>query len=69
MKTAVEIAHERGEFDRLEDGFYYWFPSGSGGVSEDQLRLIADELARINRAWQKQIDRDLGPPPKDTANG
>jgi hypothetical protein len=36
----------------LEDGYYYYFPSGSGGglCSQDLIK-IASELDRLNKDW------------------
>lgn len=47
---------ERKEICTLEDGFMYYFPSTQGGLSASVLRIIADELDRMNADWQKQID-------------
>lgn len=39
----------------LEDGFYYYFPSG-GAISSWQLRFIADILDKKNEPLQKDIE-------------
>jgi hypothetical protein len=40
----------------LEDGFkYYWPESGTGALSSSHLRLIADELDRLNKEWEDKI--------------
>lgn len=53
----VNTAESRREFDMLEDGFYYWFPTPNmGGMQSHHLRWLADELDRRNSAWQKQIN-------------
>lgn len=57
----IQIADERGEFVRLEDGYLYWWPSkdASGALSEDMLRALADELERRNADWHAEICRVL----------
>ena len=38
------------------DGFYCFEPNGVGYFTAHQLRWIADELDRMNSAWQKDMD-------------
>ena len=52
----VRKCNERGEFTKLEDGFVYYFPSGGGGLSEIQLRIIADEMERLNKEWLDEFN-------------
>lgn len=48
----------RGDFQRLEDGFYYLFPRPDGGCYPPYLlRWIADELDRLNEPHQKEIEK------------
>lgn len=54
--TIIEKAKERNEFDRLEDGFLYYFPSGKGGLSMENLLEIAAYLKEENKEIQKSID-------------
>lgn len=51
----IKLADERGEFQALEDGFVYYWPSGGGAISAHQLRLLADELDRRNADWERQL--------------
>lgn len=51
-KTIIAMATERGEFIQLEDGFYYYWPKGSGAISPVNLRAIAAHLDDMNACWQ-----------------
>ena len=51
------MANKRGEFARLEDGYYHYFPEGNGGISSDILRILADELDRMNKPWDDEIQQ------------
>lgn len=42
------------------DGFYYYFPSGTGMLTSHGLRIIADELDKRNADWNEQINKYLG---------
>ena len=57
----IKLADERGEFQALEDGFVYYWPSSGGAISARQLRLLADELDRRNADWERQINDEIGP--------
>ena len=52
----IKMADERGEFQYLEDGFLYYWPSGGGAISAEQLRTLADELDRRNAKWAADIE-------------
>lgn len=39
------------------DGFYYFWPSGTGHFSEHTLRLIADILTDANKLQDEAINR------------
>jgi hypothetical protein len=43
------------DFISLEDGYYYWPPSGQVVFSADNLRAFADELDRKNKPWDDQV--------------
>lgn len=58
-KDFLRRVSEREVFQKLEDGFTYFFLGDNGGISTQQLRWLADELDRRNTAWQAQIERDL----------
>jgi len=49
-------AHEAEDIYMEVDGFYYFEPNGAGHFNAHQLRWIADELDRMNAAWQKDMD-------------
>lgn len=56
MGDIIKKIDERGEFVYLEDGFLYYAPEGKGCISAHELRTIADELDKRNKAWEEQID-------------
>lgn len=56
MKDIIELAEERGEFVKLEDGYVYWYPKG-GAISSYRLRAMADELDRRNADWDKTVEQ------------
>jgi len=57
MSRMVELAKLRGEFQTLDDGFVYYWPSHrNGAFSADNLRKLADELDRRNALWEKGIE-------------
>lgn len=47
------------EIALLDDGFQYFWVQGRGAMSAFDLRIIADELDRRNKAWQDQIEREF----------
>jgi hypothetical protein len=57
----VSISAAREEFVTFEDGYSHWWPSGSanGALSSWHLRVLADELDRRNRSWDKQVRKGL----------
>lgn len=56
----LRLARERGDFVALEDGFYCYAPSSVGALRAHELRILADELDRMNAPHEAQIDRDFG---------
>ena len=54
----IARVNDAGDFLHLEDGFLYFAPSGNGGLSAHNLRVIADYLDRQNEEWRKQINND-----------
>lgn len=48
-----------GQFEPLEDGFYYFWPQFEGGgcLTPFILREIADELDKLNQPWNDEIDK------------
>ncbi len=60
MSNIINVARERGEFVTMEDGFmYYWPEACRGALSSAELRVIADHLDDVNRAWQNQIEEEF----------
>lgn len=55
-KTVVEKAHEYGDIEPLDDGYQYFWVKDRGAFSANDLRLIADELDRLNENWNGDID-------------
>ena len=56
MGDIIKMIDKRGEFVYLEDGFLYYAPEGKGCISAHELRTIANELDKRNKAWEEQID-------------
>lgn len=48
------------DFVAAEDGYFYWFPSPGGMMSEEALRVVADELQKRNAKWDAQVQRECG---------
>lgn len=50
-----------GNFDMLEDGFFYFYPNTKhlGYFNEYSLELICNELKELNDPWQEFIDADF----------
>ena len=45
------------DFVKDVDGFTYWWPMGGGYWPAHALRTIADELDRINKPWEDEINK------------
>lgn len=58
-KRMIELAHERGDFYVEADGYYYWEPKGSGCLGAKHLRWLADELDKLNAAWDREVKAEL----------
>jgi hypothetical protein len=56
-KRFIESVEAGGHFVTLEDGFFYYWADGKGGISPHQLRWLADELDRRNKPLQESLDR------------
>lgn len=50
-----------GDFDMLEDGFFYFYPNTKhlGYFNEYSLELICNELKNLNNPWREFIDADF----------
>lgn len=50
-----------GEFERMQDGFWYYWPAfNNGGAYTDySLLKIADMLTELNKEWNETIARNL----------
>jgi hypothetical protein len=57
-KRVIEVTESRGDFVTAEDGFVYFWPTGSvhGCIASVQLRWLADELDRRNKQWEDQVN-------------
>ena len=40
-----------------DDGYYVFFPTHGGGISEWMLRAIADELESLNKDWDAALQK------------
>lgn len=40
----------------MECGYYHYFPSNGGGLSANDLRIIADHLDKMNESWDNDVD-------------
>lgn len=56
--SIVKRAYERREIYVESDGFYVW-ASGRGYLTADHLRALADELDRLNKPYEEQLNLDL----------
>jgi len=49
-----------GECHRLEDGYFSFLPSNTGGYwSESIIRLVADKLQELNKEWDEKVNSYL----------
>lgn len=55
----ISAVEAREEFDQLDDGYWYYFPSKTGALSAQVLRAVAIELDIRNYAWDNQVKSDL----------
>lgn len=39
----------------MECGYYHYFPSEGGGLSANDLRIIADHLDKMNEGWDNDV--------------
>ena len=63
-KTKSDVINDainNDEFVTLDDGFKYYWPSKkrSGAYASYHLRILADELDRLNKEWSDKIDADF----------
>lgn len=47
------------QIDKLEDGYYYFFPQGSGALSADQLLVLSIKLDEMNAEWDATVAKAL----------
>ena len=53
----IEVANERGEFVKSDDGYTYWWPTPNQGMyPANALRELAHELDARNAEWDKKIE-------------
>lgn len=53
------IASCESDIGPLEDGFQYFWIKDKGALSATALRIIADELDRLNASWDQSIQEGL----------
>jgi hypothetical protein len=54
----IRRAHENGDIVCGEDGFFIYWPTPlQGALNEWTLRLLADELAKLNAPWVEEMER------------
>ena len=58
---AIDAAHEKDEFGKLEDGYQHWLPSTNGPYDFRALKALSEELQRLNKAWNDQVQAFLRP--------
>ena len=56
-KELIEQLNEFNEIILLDDGFYCFWPQEPGAFSSWQLRIIADELDRLNKPINDELDK------------
>lgn len=59
-ERVIRAAESRDEFIPLEDGFYRWFPRSLGGVSSEELRILADHLDEKNAVMKAELEHFFG---------
>ena len=55
-KRIIEAALESGEIIAIENGFFYWWPSGNGALAAHELRTLADYLDERNSEAEAHIE-------------
>jgi len=57
-QRVLRMSRERGDFVSGDDGYWVWWPTGRsvGAVTAIELRVLAEELDRLNADWDKEID-------------
>ena len=62
----LEVIRQHDEFVKDVDGYFYYSPENHRGhMSASALRIIADELDRINAEWDAHIRTAFAAIPKD----
>lgn len=55
----LKRVRERGDIAKDVDDYYYYWPSGQGCLTAWHLRIIADELDRLNSDWDLEVQQSL----------
>lgn len=50
-------------FQMLEDGYYWYCPPAEMAFDDFTLRVIADELDRVNKGWDAQVKKGVAVEP------
>jgi len=54
-KRVIEGCNKYKEIGPLDDGYQYFWIKNRGALSSQCLRIIADELDRLNADWDKVV--------------
>lgn len=56
----MAISKERGDFVCGDDGYFVYWPTGNrhGALDAIHLRWLAEELDKMNAAWDAQVQSD-----------
>lgn len=63
LKEHIDKVRSRctSDIETMEDGYKGWWPlHGSGYLNATDLRIIADYLDELNKAWDEQVNHDVG---------
>lgn len=58
-KRILDNARQRGDILHLDCGYYHYRPCMPGAIPAEALRIIADELDRLNKDWDEQIQKAI----------
>ena len=58
----LQMAEERGDFVRGDDGYWVFWPDRTnvGALAAWELRVLADELDRLNAEWDQVVTKGVG---------
>jgi hypothetical protein len=58
-QRVIRMTNERNEFIPGDDGMFVYWPNrpDMGALTPADLRILADELDRLNAGWQAELDK------------